>query len=51
MTLGNLTHFNWPRLLRNKPTIQGLVQDLSYDGSYMHETGKHGECYIFVRIK
>ena len=22
MTPGNLTHFNWPRLLRNKPTYR-----------------------------
>ena len=40
MTPGNLTHFNWPRLLRNKPTYRVLLQDLSYDGLYMHENRK-----------
>ena len=53
MIPGGLTHFNWPRSLRDKP--QYRVYHKTYHKSVtirvrMSATGKHGRCHIFVRI-
>ena len=54
MIPGGLTHFNWPRLLCDKPRYR--VYQKTYHKTViirtkMYATGKHGKCYIFVGIK
>ena len=53
MTPGDLTHFNWPRLLCDKPNT-GFIRRPTirwFTRAKIYATGKHGKYYIFVGIK